>query len=182
MTFSADQRSPWRSVAWQLPVAIVLSWLALRALGTVTSCFVLFAYLAATTAELARIDLAEHRLPNRLVLPGFAFAAVSLVWQWLATDTLPVTSLVSGVGCVAFLLSLNVLGGMGMGDVKLGGLIGLAAGSLGFSTATASLVIAFVAGGIAGLAALALPGLDALPRIPFGPFLLFGFWSAVAIG
>ena len=64
-------------LAWQLPVAAGLAALAVLAAGPHPAALPLL-YLAAVTPELVRVDLREHRLPNRLVLPGVALGLV--VW------------------------------------------------------------------------------------------------------
>ncbi|MCX7521868.1 prepilin peptidase [Microbacterium sp. STN6] len=164
--------------AWQVPVALALAALAVVVVGW-RPALVLPLYLASVTPELCRDDIANHRLPNALVVPGYAVAALGLAWQWLADGTLPWLAVGAGAASFAFLLLMNLAGGMGMGDVKLAGLLGLALGALGAIPALAGLVIGFMAGGAAGLVALVLPGERMLRRIPFGPYLLLGFWAAL---
>src|SRR6188768_3910265 len=83
-------------------------------------------YLAAVTPALVAIDLREHRLPNALVLPGYPVAGLGLVGEWIRTGQPPVIALVAGGASIVFLFALSLGGGMGMGDVKLGGVLGLA--------------------------------------------------------
>jgi len=149
-------------------------------------------YLAAVTGELARVDIAEHRLPNRLVLPGLAVAVGCLVMLWIVSGRVPVTSLVAGAGMLLFFVAANLAGSMGMGDVKLAALIGFVLGLLGdvtASDASAALgftpvlcggILAFLTGGGAALVALARHPRRTRARIAFGPFLLVGFWGAFA--
>jgi leader peptidase (prepilin peptidase)/N-methyltransferase len=177
---SAPARSPLVRAAWQGPLALALAALAVFAAGFRPE-LVLFLYLAAVTGELCRTDLSEHRLPNALIVPGYGFAAVALLWRSIDTGTPPWLPLASGAGFFSFLLVLNLAGGMGMGDVKLGGVLGIALGTLGIVPSIAGPVLGFIAGGIAGAAALIIPGASGLRRIPFGPFLLVGFWAAVAL-
>lgn len=180
MTFTAQEAPRLLArAAWQLPLTLGLGVLAVEVVG-IRPPLVLFLYLAVVGGELCRIDTAEHRLPNALVLPGYAVAAVSLLWQGIADAAVPASALVAGAGYLAFLLLMNLAGGMGMGDVKLAGLLGIGLGSLGITAAVAGPVLAFVIGGVAGLVALLAPGSDVLRRIPFGPFMLLGFWLAVA--
>ena len=77
------------------------------------------------------------------------------------------------------MLAFAVAGGMGMGDVKLAGVLGLSAGLVSATAAVVSPLVAFVLGGIAAIGALR-GGRGA--SIPFGPFLLAGFWVAVVVG
>lgn len=137
-------------------------------------------YLAAATPYLVRIDLAEHRLPNRLVLPGYGFALAGVIGGLLLGGSATV-ALLAGGGYLLFLLTLNLLGGMGMGDVKLGGVLGLVLGSVSLSAAVAAGLLAFLSGGLASLVLLAGRRAARDTRIPFGPFLLLGFWAAVLL-
>ncbi len=134
-------------------------------------------YLAAATPALVRADVGERRLPNRLVLPGALVALASTLGEWLVSGQPPIVAAFSGLGYLLFLLALAVTGGMGMGDVKLGAVLGLSAGLAGVSVAVLSPVLAFVAGGIAGVIALR----NRERSIPFGPFMLGGFWVALVL-
>ncbi len=136
-------------------------------------------YLAAVTVPLVVVDVREHRLPNVLVLPGYPVAALGLVGEWIRTGQVPLVALVAGVASALFLLGLSLGGGMGMGDVKLAGVLGLTAGLLGITPAVVSPLAAFLLGGVAALVVAVRRGRGA--RIPFGPFLLAGFWIAIAI-
>ncbi len=68
-----------------------------------------------------------------------------------------------------------------MGDVKLGGVLGLALGALGVGSAVVGPAVAFLGGGAAALAAFMVPGVRRSDELPFGPFMLGGFWSAVVL-
>lgn len=169
--------------AWQLPVAIALAALAIIALG-LTPAAVPALYLAAVTPELVRIDLREHRLPNRIVLPGVIVGLAAAVLSWAVTGEPPIIPLVAALATALFLAVLALLGGIGMGDVKLAALIGLACPT--FAIALAAPLAAFLLGGVAasilmvrGL--LAGRGRDARrAHIAFGPYLLLGYWLALA--
>jgi leader peptidase (prepilin peptidase)/N-methyltransferase len=154
------------------------------------SGWVLLAYIAAVSFPLAVIDLREHRLPNRLVVPGMALAVTLGLTQVVATNASPMPAdrsywapLICGVGAFAVFLVLALLGGMGMGDVKLAAVLGAAAGFLGWEVALAALMSAFLLG---GLGALTQKGINRIRRkphtshIPFGPYMLAGFWVCAA--
>ena len=128
-------------------------------------------YLAAVTPELARVDLREHRLPNRMVVPGLA---VGLVACALGRSAVPVLAALAFGG---FLWLLGIAGGIGMGDVKLAALIGL--GSPSLAIAVTAPLAAFVLGGVAASIVLIRRGRGS--RIAFGPFLLAGYWMAVLL-
>ena len=127
---------------------------------------------------LAGIDLDHKLLPNKIVYPMAAYGlVVSLI---VATDDFP-EHLIAGVGAFAFLL-LAVLAypsGMGMGDVKLAGAMGL---YLGVSVVPA-LLAAFFTGTVFGLAVIAREGAQARKKaVPFGIFLAMGGLVGVLAG
>jgi len=143
--------------------------------------WLLMAYVAAVTGPLIVIDVRSRRLPNRLVLPGYVVAAATLVAVSVSQGTIPLTSLVSSASYVLFLFALSFAGGMGMGDVKLAGVLGSAAGLAGPSAAVLSPLLAFGLGGLASAVILTTHRGTRGTRIPFGPFMLIGFWIAVAL-
>ncbi|SJM66625.1 prepilin peptidase [Gulosibacter sp. 10] len=142
----------------------------------ITAACLVACWVALVTPPLVRHDLAEHRLPNALVMPGWAVAATCIGLAWLSSSAFPLGALLAGAG--AFLLALLAAlgGGLGMGDAKL--LLPLAAG-LGLLGAEALLVAGLVAALSGGAAALALllRGRGRGAKLPFGPFLLLGYWT-----
>jgi prepilin signal peptidase PulO-like enzyme (type II secretory pathway) len=128
------------------------------------------AFTCAVLVVLSVIDIESHRLPNRIVLPSAALVLsarlVSAPEHWEAW-------LGAGLGAFAcfFVLALVFRGGLGMGDVKLVLLLGVALGG----AVVPALLVGTLAGGLAGLVLLALDGRQARRRaIPYGPFLSFG--------
>ena len=63
--------------------------------------------------------------------------------------------------------------GVGAGDIKLAGLIGL---FLGIEGALMALGAAIFTGGMVGIVGLISGRLQRQSRLPFGPFLAFGTW------
>jgi leader peptidase (prepilin peptidase) / N-methyltransferase len=133
---------------------------------------------AAALIALAGIDYDHKLLPNRIVYPLAVWGLVATVL--VDRDDL-VEHLVAGAGAFLFLF-LAVLAyprGMGMGDVKLAGAMGL---YLGVSVIPA-LLIAFLSGSIVGIAILAREGAAARKKaVPFGIFLALGGIVAVLAG
>jgi leader peptidase (prepilin peptidase) / N-methyltransferase len=127
---------------------------------------------------LAGIDLDHKLLPNKIVYP-------MAVWGVVATALFAsgdlVEHLIAGAGAFTFLL-LAVLAypsGMGMGDVKLGGAMGV---YLGLSVIPA-LLVAFLTGTVFGLAIIAREGAQARKKaVPFGIFLAIGGLVGVLAG
>lgn len=163
--------------AWQCALAAVLIVVAIFGFGVrfeLVGCL----YLAVVTSELCRVDLAEHRLPNALVLPGYAFAAIGAVFGWLATGRPPTGAAVATLAVGGFFALLAVTGGVGMGDVKLSAVLALAGGAASVLVVVGTLVLGFITAGFGALTMLAARG--GTGNIAFGPYLLGGFWASVA--
>jgi leader peptidase (prepilin peptidase) / N-methyltransferase len=115
-------------------------------------------------------DLERRVIPNKILIVAAALAVV------LAAVTDPgslAERLAAGVaaGGLLLLAALAYPRGMGLGDVKLAGTMGL---FLGRNVAPAILV-ALLAGALVGLAMIARQGAAARKQaIPFGPFLALG--------
>jgi leader peptidase (prepilin peptidase)/N-methyltransferase len=165
-------------LAWQAPVAVGLFVLGVWS-GVPPFLLPALGWLAATTPELVRVDLAEHRLPDRLTLPGYPLALAGIATS-AAVGGNAIGPLIVGAAFLALLLLLSLGGGMGLGDVKLAGVLGLLLGAGGAPDAVAALLVAFFAGGTAALVVLARRGRSA--RLAFGPFLLAGFWIGLPLG
>ena len=127
---------------------------------------------------LAGIDLDHRLLPNRIVYPMAAWGLIASVL--VATGDLP-EHLIAGAAAFTFLLvaALVYPAGMGMGDVKLAGVMGL---YLGLSIAPA-LLVSFLTGTVVGLGIIAREGADARKKaVPFGVFLALGGLVGVLAG
>jgi leader peptidase (prepilin peptidase)/N-methyltransferase len=127
--------------------------------------------LVAALVPSALIDLEHRIIPNAIMLPAAVAAPVILA---LTRPEDLVEHLIAGAAAGGFLL-VAVLAyprGMGMGDVKLAGVLGL---YLGASVAPAML-IAFLAGTLVGAAVMARKGVaeGRKTAVPFGPFLALG--------
>lgn len=153
------------------PLAVAVAW-ALLAGGADAVAALPLAAAAGAAPALARIDLAERRLPNVITLPLLALAAVAGALR-VATGDL--SSLV-GLGCGAVLLAMALVGGLGMGDVKLGTALALATATLGWAAPLTGLAASVVVGGAVGAIVLAV----GRRSLAFGPWLLVGHAIAVA--
>jgi len=134
-------------------------------------------FVAALIA-LAGIDLDHKLLPNKIVYP---LAAYGLIATALVERDDLVEHVVAGAGAFAFLLAavLAYPRGMGMGDVKLAGAMGLYLGA----SVIPALLVAFLAGSFAGIVILAREGAAARKKaIPFGVFLALGGIVGVLAG
>jgi leader peptidase (prepilin peptidase)/N-methyltransferase len=127
----------------------------------------------------ALIDLEHRIIPNKIT----ALGAVLALAIGLALDPSGEPGrLIAGVAAGGFLLAaaLAYPGGMGMGDVKLAGMMGL---FLGAAVAPA-ILIALFSGVLLGAVVIARKGAKQGRKtaIPFGPFLALGALVAVFAG
>ena len=133
---------------------------------------------AAMLIAVAGIDLEHRIIPNKILVPaavwGIAGAAL------LRTGDLPELLIAGAAAFVVLLLAaLAYPAGMGMGDVKLVGVMGL---FLGYAVAPA-MFIAFIAGSLVGVGMLMRHGSKARKMgVPFGPFLALGGLIALLVG
>jgi leader peptidase (prepilin peptidase) / N-methyltransferase len=147
---------------------------------------VAFIYLAAVSVVLALIDLDVRRLPNTIVLPSYGVGAVLLSLQAILSSDY--NALIrAGIGMVALfafylLLALVYPRGMGFGDVKLAGLLGLYLGWLGWGDLVVGAFAAFLLGGLFSVGLMIFRKAGRKTAIPFGPWMLVGTWIAILFG
>lgn len=143
-------------------------------------------YLAAVSIALAAIDLDVHRLPNAIVYPSYAVGAVLLgVAALLGGDPQSLgRAAIAAVASIVFyfVLAFAYPGGMGMGDVRLAGVLGLYLGYLGWSQLAVGVSAAFVLGGTFAVILIAAGRATRGSGIPFGPWMLVGTWVGIAAG
>ncbi len=134
-------------------------------------------YLMAVAWPLARVDIREHRLPNRLTLPAFPVTIVSQVLAVLLGENWAYLATAAGVAVTAFVagLVLNRYAGLGMGDVKLITAITLALAWFSPLVPLVALAIALVLAGVVATAMVVLQKARMGSSIALGPYLLVGF-------
>ncbi len=124
------------------------------------------------------IDLTELRLPNQIVLPSYAVAGALLVPAAVTAGTLtPVVRAAAAMAALwLFYYGVRAVNprGMGFGDVKLAGLLGIYLGWLGWSSVLVGTFAGFLLGGLAGAALMMLRRAGRKTAIPFGPAMLSG--------
>ena len=143
----------------------------------IAGCFLKFGWSAdaligsffcAALVAVSATDLERRVIPNLVVLPA---AAVVLVANTLVHPS--VEWVAAGLGAGAFLLlaALAYPAGMGMGDVKLALLLGVALGW----TVPVAMMVGMISALVPSIALLMKYGSAARKMgIPFGPFLAFG--------
>lgn len=131
-------------------------------------------FVVTTLAVLSWYDIRERIIPNRIVLPAWAIVLAAQMalrperWaEWL---------IASGLAFAAFLFpALALPAALGMGDVKLAGLLGAA---LGYTVLSGFLIGTVLAGGYCALLLIRHGTAARRTAIPYGPFLAAG---AVAV-
>lgn len=145
-----------------------------------------FLYLAAISVALTAIDLELRRLPDRIVLPGYLVGAVLLgAAGFLRADVPALASAALGaVASFALHLALALVrpGGIGMGDVKLSGVLGLFLGFLGPAPLLVGAFSAYLLGGLVGVAVLVSRRGTRRTALPFGPWMFAGAWIGILAG
>lgn len=145
-----------------------------------------YLYLAAVGLALALIDLDCKRLPDALTLPSYPVAAVLLGAAALAGSDSGdfVKAILGGTAMFAvyFALAFAYPAGMGFGDVKLSGVLGMYTAWLGWGAWAVGLFLGFFLGGIFGIALIAFKKGGRKTAVPFGPFMLLGVLIAILVG
>ncbi len=163
--------APWLALAGAAVGALV-GW----RLGAVPVLGV-WVYVGAVAVVLGYLDARTRLLPTRIIAPSYV-VVVALLGVAAALDGAPGPLLRAGLGWLVmggfyFVLWLVYPAGMGYGDVRLAGLLGLALGYLGWAETLAGMYAGFLLGAIGG-GVLAVAGLVDRKRYPFGPFMLVG--------
>lgn len=133
--------------------------------------------LVALGVALAVIDWRTRLLPTKLIMPAYVVVVVSLLVGWVATrDTGDLVR--AGLGFLVaggffFVLWFVYPAGLGYGDVRLSGVLGLALGQLGWAELLFGIWAGFLLGGVVGVLLVALRLVDRRSN-PFGPWMLLG--------
>lgn len=167
----------------ELVTAAVTGLLAWR-LGLHPATFAL-AWAGIVGVALAFVDVAVHRLPDRLIatalfgtLVGFGLAtALGTPYHRI------LIAMACGLGAAAgyFLIVFLSPSGMGLGDAKLALLVGLTAGWFGVGAALYGIFIGFLLAGLTALTLLTLRRVSRRDRIAHGPFMLLGALIAILL-
>ena len=178
----------WRGDASPRRVTTVTA-LAVLALGAVAAAvgphpqLPAYLWLAAVGVTLAVIDAETLRLPDRLTLPSYPVGLVLLALpaDWPALGRAVLAAVVAG-GAALLLALLAPRGGLGLGDVKLLGVLGLFLGWLGWGVLVVGVALGFAIGALAAAAMLASRRAGLRDHLAFGPWLIAGALVAVVAG
>ena len=183
-----ERHQPLPRHPWWLVVAVAVAWASLTfRLGGQAQWSLLpaYLYLGAIGAALTLIDLDVHRLPDLIVLPSYPIAFVLLLvptvvtGEWGALVRGVLAGLALFVGYLVLALVSPGGGGLGLGDVKLAGVLGLLLGWVGWGPAIVSVLAAFVIGGLIAVILLLLGRAKRSSHVAFGPSMILGAWVAV---
>lgn len=148
-----------------------------------------FAYLGAIAVALALIDLDVHRLPDAIVLPSYGVGAALLTLASANPGGEPAWGalLRAAIGAavlygVYFVLMVVQPAGMGFGDVKLAGVLGMHLAWVGWGSLVVGAFAAFLLGGVYAIGLLVTRRAGRKTGVPFGPWMLLGAAIGVAAG
>jgi leader peptidase (prepilin peptidase)/N-methyltransferase len=134
---------------------------------------------------LGYVDASTRLLPTRIIAPSYAIVSALLCLATvLDSDPARLVRAVLAWGLMGgfyLLLWLIYPQGLGYGDVRLSGLLGMALGYLGWPTLVSGLYSGFLLGAVGGAVLSALRGSRGR-HFPFGPFMLMGSLVGVMFG
>ena len=172
---------------WHWVVAAVLTGLLFTALAwrlDWSVALLAFSYLAAVLVPLTVVDLAEQRLPGVLVLPSYLVLGVAFgVDAVLRANYDNLLRSVAGmvVLAVAYLGLALAVGGLGAGDVKLAGLLGLALGWWGWTALFTGTFLGWLLAAVVRVALRTTGRVERDDPMPLGPFLAMGAVATVVL-
>ena len=174
------------AISWQYPLVeivtaavFLLAWLELGP----TVDFVVAAVFLAALVAITGIDIRHRIIPDVISLPGILAGLVaSLATQRVFWLDSVLGILVGGGVFLAIVVGYGLVTGtegMGLGDAKLGAMLGA---FLGWKALLFALFVSILLGGTVASALLAVGGGGRKDPIPFGPFLAAGGLAALFWG
>ena len=170
----------WRCALATAVVGALLGWAVGLALP-----LLFLAYLAPVGVALSVVDWRTRLLPTKVIAPSYAVVVVLAVvaavpgQDW---DDLRRAAIGWAVSGGTFLLMWLVYPkGMGYGDVRLSGVLGIALGYLGWGPLLVGIYAGFLLGGLGG-GLLSLLKVVQRASYPFGPFMFVGAVVGVVWG
>jgi leader peptidase (prepilin peptidase)/N-methyltransferase len=144
-----------------------------------------FAWAAGAAVVLGSVDLASHRLPDRVTYPTYAVCGAALLVDAAVLDSWGALVRALAAAAVAFAVAAGAAAisaeGLGFGDVKLLGLLGLVLGWAGWGVLLAGIFLGLLTGALVSLVLVATRRAGWRTAVPFGPPLLTGAVLALAL-
>lgn len=176
-----DERAlPQPATWWVVPGTAVLTALTWWAIAPDHPAVVPAVYVLAvwTMVPLAFVDLDVQRLPDAIQLPAYpSLAALLAVCSYATGEWSPfVRALLAGVALFALFLVMGILpgGGIGFGDVKLAGLLGMLLGWLSWTQVLWGTMTTFLIGGVVAVGMMTLGRKGRHDDFAYGPSMLLG--------
>ena len=145
-----------------------------------------FLVLAVAGITLAVVDARTMRLPDPVLLVTLCTGLALLGMESLALgDFTPYRRALFGGGILAgyhLCVAMVSRGSLGMGDVKLAGVIGLHLAWLGWGVLVTGAFLAFLSAGLVAGGLMVAGRVRRGTRLPFGPWLLMGALGGVLCG
>jgi leader peptidase (prepilin peptidase)/N-methyltransferase len=142
-----------------------------------------YLYFGAVAIVVSATDLAARRVPNRVVLPAYVIgpallALASLIsGQW--SELTRAGAAMAILAALSLALALASRGGIGLGDCKWAGIVGLYLGWLGWSALWGGTILAFVAAALFVIVRHGFRVAGDRVLLPFAPFMAAGALVAV---
>lgn len=145
-----------------------------------------FLVVLAALVAISAVDLERSIIPNRIVYPALFVAGPLLLvaavvtgdWRSLREAALG-GALAWGLLHLVWLVSPR---GMGYGDVRLAGLVGMVLGWLSLGHVLVGLFLGFLTASVTGVGLIVTKRRTRKDKLPFGPFLALGALLAVLFG
>jgi leader peptidase (prepilin peptidase) / N-methyltransferase len=135
-------------------------------------------WAAGAAVVLGAVDLASHRLPDRVTFPAYAVCGAALLADAAVLGSWGALLRALVAAAAAFALSAAAAAiapeGLGFGDVKLLGLLGLVLGWAGWGVLLAGIFLGLLTGAIGSLVLVAAGQAGWRTALPFAPPLLVG--------
>jgi leader peptidase (prepilin peptidase) / N-methyltransferase len=174
-------------LAWRSALVGALAAVGVAAADGLSWALLVVLPLVPVSIALAVIDWRTRLLPTWLIRRTYVFAIVTVLVTWvivLAPDPQALLRALIGwvgAGGLYFVLWFVYPSGMGYGDVRLSGVLGLVLAYLGWSELLVGIYGGFLLGGVLGGLLSLLRRVDR-KGYPFGPFMLLGAWVGVVFG
>lgn len=172
-----------KPISWQYPIVeVIMGGLAvglvflispISFIGLMSLSLLLF--LLASLVTIALIDLRTTIIPDELVIIALVLTfltSLTFLTGLQTIDLLPrVFGFLIGGGVLTVLWAIGRGGWMGLGDGKLGAILGL---WLGYPNIILALGMAFISGSVISIGLIMLQRKTLKDTVPFGPFLVLG--------